>query len=138
MAIPLEIIVVDDQPDLAECTGKLLRLYGHRVSIHYSAQAVLDALESLQPDLILADIRMPQIDGCELAARVRRLPGCENVILAALTGLDDDESRQAAVNAGFDYRFVKPMQPDDLQHFMEEIATCRNTIIKRAGGASHP
>ncbi|HEY3965977.1 MAG TPA: response regulator [Planctomycetaceae bacterium] len=122
MAKPLKIIVVDDQADLAECTGKLLRLHGHQVSIFYTAQAVLDALDTLKPNLILADIRMPHIDGCELAARVRRRPDCENVILAALTGLGDDESRRAAIDAGFDYRFVKPMHPDDLQQFMEEVA----------------
>ena len=118
----LEVIVVDDQRDLAETTGKLLSLYGHHVTVFTSAPAVLEALDNMQPDVILSDIRMPGMDGCELAALVRQWPGTEHIILAALTGLEDDESRQAAVAAGFDYRFVKPMRPDDLQQFLEEIA----------------
>jgi CheY-like chemotaxis protein len=125
MAKPLEVIVVDDQADLAESTGKLLRLHGHIVTVFHSAQDVLDALESLRPDLILADIRMPHMDGCQLAAYVKQRPGCKKVILAALTGLEDDESRKAAIAAGFDYRFVKPMHPDDLQHFLDEIGKTR-------------
>lgn len=122
MAKRLEVFVVDDQTDLAETTGSLLRLHGHRVSVFYSGRAVLDALEHQKPDLIIADIRMPEMNGCELASTVRRRPGCENVILAALTGFGDDESRKAAIDAGFDFRFVKPMHPEDLQHFLEEIA----------------
>jgi CheY-like chemotaxis protein len=117
----LQIIVVDDQLDLAESTGRLLRLQGHRVSVFESAPAVLEVVERLRPNLIISDIAMPGMNGCELAARVRELPGCESVILAALTGFGDDESRQAAIDAGFDYRFVKPMHPDDLQQFLNEI-----------------
>jgi CheY-like chemotaxis protein len=121
MAKLLEIIVVDDHLDLAESTGRLLRLQGHRVSVFDSAPAVLEVLERLRPDLIISDIVMPGMNGCELAERVRQQPGCEKVILAALTGFEDDESRRAAIDAGFDYRFVKPMHPDDLQQFLEEI-----------------
>jgi CheY-like chemotaxis protein len=117
----LKVIVVDDQADLAECTGKLLKLLGHEVNVFHSAPAVLDALERLHPDLILSDIRMPEMNGCELAAHVKSRPGCENVILAALTGISDEESRMATIEAGFDYRFVKPLHPDELQMFIEEI-----------------
>ena len=127
MANSLRVIVVDDQVDLAETTGNLLRLYGHQVSVFDSAHAVLEALRQVNPDLIFSDIGMPGMDGCELAARIKTRPDCQRVILAALTGLGDEEYRQAAISAGFDYRFVKPMQPDELQHFVEEIARTRGT-----------
>ncbi len=118
----LQVIVVDDQEDLAESTGRLLRLHGHEVAVFHSAQSVLDALDQMKPDLIISDIGMPCMDGCELAIRVKHRPGCEKVILAALTGFGDEDSRQAAIQAGFDYRFVKPMRSEDLQCFMEEVA----------------
>jgi CheY-like chemotaxis protein len=127
MANSLQIIVVDDQPDLAESTGRLLRLFGHEVSVFNSAASVLDVLDEIMPDLIFSDIGMPEMDGFELAARIKRRPDCEKVILAALTGLGDEEYRQAAVAAGFDYRFVKPMQPDELRHFMDEIVKTRSS-----------
>ena len=122
MAKPLEVFVVDDQADLAESTGKLLSLFGHRVSVFNSGESVLVALDQTTPDLIITDIGMPQMDGCELANRIKQRPACQKVILAALTGLGDEEHRQAAIEAGFDYRFVKPMQSDELQQFSDEIA----------------
>jgi CheY-like chemotaxis protein len=123
MAKPLQVFVVDDHVDLAESTGRLVRLHGHQVDVFSSAQSVLEALDAVTPDLIITDIGMPQMDGCELAVRVKQRPDCEKTILAALTGLGDEENRQAAIEAGFDYRFVKPMQSDELQNFIEEIAT---------------
>lgn len=123
MADPLHVFVVDDHEDLAQSTGRLLRLHGHQVQVFSSAESVLEALDAVTPDLIIADIGMPRMDGCELAVRVKQRPGCEKTILAALTGLGDEEYRQAAIEAGFDYRFVKPMQSDELKHFIEEIAT---------------
>ena len=122
----LEVIVVDDQTDLAESTGRLVRLYGHHVSIFNSGQSVLDALDRMTPDLILSDVGMPRMDGCELATRVKQHAGCENVILAAISGFDDEEHRQAVVKAGFDYRFVKPMPPEQLERFVSEIAMQRH------------
>jgi DNA-binding response OmpR family regulator len=123
MANPLRVFVVDDHEDLAESTGRLVRLHGHQVDVFNSAESVLNALDAVTPDLIIADIGMPHMDGCELAVRVKQRPGCEKTILAALTGLGEEEDRQAAIEAGFDYRFVKPMQFDELQHFIEQIAT---------------
>jgi len=114
----LEVIVVDDQSDVAETTGRLLRLYGHHVSVFNSGQSVIDALDRLTPDLILSDIGMPDMDGCELARRVKQHAGCENVVLAALTAFEDDEHLRASVEAGFDYRFVKPMRSDELHLFV--------------------
>lgn len=123
MANPLRVFVVDDNDDLAESTGRLVRLHGHQVHVFNSAESVLEALDAATPDLIIADIGMPHMDGCELAMRIKQRSGCEKTILAALTGLGEEEDRQAAIEAGFDYRFVKPMQSDELQQFIEEIAT---------------
>ena len=122
---PLEVIVVDDQADLAESTGRLLRLYGHHVSVFNTGKSVLDALDHVTPDLILSDIAMPFMDGCELAIRVKQHAGCQNVILAALSGFEDEGHRRAAEAAGFEYRFLKPMRPEQLQRFLAEISTKR-------------
>ncbi len=65
---------------------------------------------------------MPQMDGCELAVRIKQRPDCGNVILVAVTAFGDEDHRRAVIDAGFDYRIVKPMPPDELQHFVDEIA----------------
>jgi len=52
--------------------------------------------------------------------------GCENVILAAVSGFEDEAHRQASIDAGFDYRFVKPLRAGELQDFLQEIADHSN------------
>jgi len=118
----LDVIVVDDQSDFAETTGQFLRLAGHRVSVFQSGRSVLDALDHGIPDLILSDLNMPEMDGCELAMRIKRHAGCEHIILAAISGFEDEAQRQASRDAGFDYQFVKPVRLGDLQNFVQAVA----------------
>ena len=130
MGNSLRVIVVDDQVDLAETTGKLLRLYGHQVSVFDSAPCRSECTATSESrSHFFRHRHVPGMDGCELAARIKTRPDCQRIILAALTGLGDEEYRQAAISAGFDYRFVKPMQPDELQHFVEEIARTRGSSL---------
>lgn len=121
MAKQLRIFVVDDDPDLGRTTEMVLKKFGHEPHVFRSAETALSALENLTPDVILSDIGMPQMDGCELARRLKQRPDCQNVVLAAVTGLEDDQHRKDAVEAGFDYRFVKPLSPVELHDFLDQI-----------------
>ena len=126
MSAHLQVVVVDDQADFADSTGLLVRTLGHGAVVFHSAEALLEALDSLTADVILSDIAMPRVDGCELARRVRQRPGFEKTVLAAVTGLGEEEHLQAAIEAGFDYRFVKPFHAGELQEFLDQIAhQCR-------------
>ncbi len=120
----LLVIVVDDQPDCADTTGALIRQYGHQALVFHSAPEVLESIKSqnLEADVVLADIGMPGMDGCELARRLRQLPGYEKAVLAAVTGLGEEAHMQAAIAAGFDYRFVKPFFPGEFKEFLEHVA----------------
>ncbi len=118
----LQVIVVDDQADLGEYTGRLLRRFGHQVFVFNSAQAVLDALERMRPDLILSDIGMPDMDGYELAARIKQRPALDHVVLAALTGFADEEHQKWAIAAGYQYRFLKPVNAEVLRTFVDQLA----------------
>jgi CheY-like chemotaxis protein len=120
----LQVIVVDDQVDFADTTGALIRQLGHTARVFYSADAVLHTLDSetLEADVILSDIGMPGSDGCELARQLRQRPAFSTTVLAALTGLGEEEHLQAAIAAGFDYRFVKPFHPGELKEFLEHVS----------------
>jgi|GEM_PF-1795367 len=120
----LRVIVVDDQVDFADTTGELIRQLGHEARVFHSADAMLTAVDSqkLEADVILADIGMPGMDGCELARQLRQRPGFKKVVLAAVTGFGEDEHMQAAIAAGFDYRFVKPFFAGELDEFLEHVA----------------
>lgn len=123
MGKTLSIVVVDDEPDVARATGTLLKIEGHQVRTFNSAADALESLEHAIPDVILADLGMPEMDGCELANRIRQMPGCEVVVLVALTGFSDENHLRAAIEAGFDYRFVKPMLAPELHKLMAQIAS---------------
>ena len=58
---------------------------------------------------MLLDLGLPHLDGCEVARRLRRLPGLENVLLVALTGFGQDQDRRRSHEAGFDAHCVKPV-----------------------------
>jgi two-component system CheB/CheR fusion protein len=118
----LRVVVVDDNPDFAKSTGKLLDHLGHEAHIFDSGESALASLESLHPDLILSDIQMPGIDGYELARRVRQTSGMQDVVLAAITAHGDPDTTQTVIAAGFDYRFLKPLARGELQQFVEAVA----------------
>src|SRR5690242_15011404 len=115
MRKPLCIFVVDDDTDFGKSTGILLKALGHGPHVFNSGRKAVEALDRMTPDLILSDIGMPGMDGCELARQVKQRPSCEKVVLAAITGFGEEEHRRQAIEAGFDYRFVKPLAPVDLR-----------------------
>ena len=70
------VLVVDDSADAADSLALLLALEGHEVSTAYSASAALEAAERLQPDVAFIDIGLPQMDGYEVARRLRASDRC--------------------------------------------------------------
>ncbi|MEO8450516.1 MAG: response regulator [Gemmatimonadota bacterium] len=111
---PRRVLVVDDNRDAADSLAALLSILGHDVSTAYGSQAAVDEAGTLQPDAITLDIGMPDDDGYTTARRLRALPGGERPLLVAVTGWDQQETRQLAVEAGFDYYLVKPPNPETL------------------------
>jgi signal transduction histidine kinase len=113
--IKRRVLVVDDNVDAADSLGQLLRLDGHTVETAYAARAAIDKFEAFHPDLVLLDIGLPEMDGYEVAHRLRQRGDARNVILVALTGYGQREDRERALVAGFDDHLVKPVNFPDLQ-----------------------
>jgi PAS domain S-box-containing protein len=105
-------LVADDNSDAAESLAMLLRLRGHEVQVVNDGAAALELLASMRPRFALLDIGMPNMDGHQLAGRIRAAPWGENMTLVAITGWGQDSDRNAALAAGFDYHFVKPVDID--------------------------
>jgi signal transduction histidine kinase len=106
---PRAILLVDDNVDAANSLAALLSLDGHRVVVAYGAYQALEHLAGFVPDVALLDIGLPEMDGYELARRIRTLPQLEQLRLLALTGYGQEEDRRRAVAAGFDGHLVKPV-----------------------------
>jgi PAS domain S-box-containing protein len=117
------VLVVEDNRDTAESLAMLLELLGHRVRAVYDGATALDAARANVPDVMVVDIGLPDIDGYEVARRVRRDPDLAHVVLVALTGYGRDEDKQRALAAGFDYHLVKPVSPDALQGLVIRLTT---------------
>ena len=115
------VLVVDDNRDAADSLGKLLNLAGAEARAVYNGFAALDVLPTYQPAVLLVDIGMPDMDGYELARRVRQLPNCEDLTLIALTGWGQAEDRQRSHAAGFDFHLTKPADFSTLQSLLASL-----------------
>jgi PAS domain S-box-containing protein len=112
------ILVVDDNADAADSLGSLLQLEGHTVVVTYTSTDALARLAEFKPDIALLDIGLPEIDGYEIARRIRSSPDHRHVRLIALTGYGQAEDRQRAKTSGFDAHLVKPVEFSALQRVL--------------------
>ncbi|MCW8194686.1 PAS domain-containing protein [Proteobacteria bacterium 005FR1] len=117
------ILVVDDNPEIAETLSLLLEHAGHRVERVHSGPAALAMAPAFQPDVILLDIGLPEMDGYEVARRLRDQPRTASAVLAALTGYGQPSDRERAHAAGFDAHFVKPVDLDVLLDFVARASS---------------
>jgi signal transduction histidine kinase/ActR/RegA family two-component response regulator len=116
------VLVVDDNADAAESLAQLLDLEGHATQVAYTARRALEQFDSFQPDVVLLDIGLPEMDGYEVAHRLRQRAESNDVILVALTGYGQREDRDRAIAAGFDEHLVKPVGFDELQRVLGDGA----------------
>jgi len=87
----------------------------------YSGREALESVETFTPHVVLLDIGLPEMNGYELASRLRSLPHLGQVELVALTGYGQAEDRQRTQAAGFDFHLVKPVDPDDLRRTLATV-----------------
>jgi CheY-like chemotaxis protein/anti-sigma regulatory factor (Ser/Thr protein kinase) len=120
------VLVVDDNQDAAESLAMLLRLYGHDVRVAHSGEAALKAVEAYSPDAIFLDIGMPDLDGYEVARRLRTRPESERVILAALTGWGQQADRRRSMEAGFNHHIIKPPEAKALESVFRDVKRQRD------------
>jgi signal transduction histidine kinase/CheY-like chemotaxis protein len=117
----LQVMVVDDNPDVAESCKTLLELSGHRVCTAYSGREALEMAESVHPDVMLLDIGLPDISGYEVARQVRATSWGGNADLIAVTGWGQDSDRERAFRAGFDHHLTKPISSDSLETLLQSL-----------------
>jgi PAS domain S-box-containing protein len=110
----LRILVVDDNRDAADTLAMLLETMGHDVAVDYGAQEALARAAGASFHLYLLDIGLPEMDGYELARRLRGRAENAGATLVAVTGYGQESDRARALAAGFDHHIAKPIDLDKL------------------------
>jgi PAS domain S-box-containing protein len=117
---PKRIMVVDDNVDAAESLAMLLEMLGHDVHTVTEGSKVVAAAEAFCPDVMFLDISLPDANGFELAAALRKVPSLHALQLVALTGYGQGEYRKRSQDAGFDHHWVKPLDLRKLESLFGE------------------
>ena len=115
---PRRILIVDDNSDAADTLGELLGALGAKVSVAYSGPAALASVESFHPDAVILDIGMPEMDGYEVARRIRAMKLPRPPVLIALTGWGQVSDQRRSRSAGFDHHVVKPPDIEALRELL--------------------
>ena len=118
----LSVLIVEDNRDGRESLRELLEIWGHRVAVAENGATGLEQVFARRPDVALVDIGLPEMDGNEVARRVRAVLEPERIALIAMTGYGQPEDRRRALEAGFDTYLVKPVDPGDIGRLLDEIS----------------
>ena len=118
----LKVLVVDDNVDAAQVLAMLVGALGHELRVEHDSHEALAQAASFAPDLCLLDIGLPEMDGLELARRLRRHPATARATLVAVTGYGQDQDRRNSAAAGFDHHLVKPVDMAALEKIIAAVA----------------
>ena len=118
---PLRLMIVDDNVDAAESLAVLLEAQGHRVRVESHPVQALAAARRDPPQVFILDIGLPEMDGYELARRLRADPATGSALFIALTGYGQAHDRILSKSSGFEHHFVKPMDTDKLAQVLATV-----------------
>jgi signal transduction histidine kinase len=112
-AVPVRrnILIADDNQDALESLALMLRLEGHEVHCASDGEEALALAGQRRPEIVVLDVGMPKLDGCEVARRIRAESWGREAVLVALTGWGQEVDRRRSREAGFDMHLVKPVDP---------------------------
>jgi two-component system, chemotaxis family, CheB/CheR fusion protein len=123
---PLRILIVDDNRDSVDMLATLLKLTGHETFTAHDGLSAVDAATLLDPDVILLDIGLPELNGYEVARRIRgQQREGHRLLLVALTGWGQGEDRRRSREAGFDAHMVKPVDERVLRRLLTEFGAAK-------------
>ena len=106
------VLIVDDEFGLAEVLAEMLAELGHEVDLAFNGQSALEHIAAARPDLVLADVMMPIMDGPALLRRIREDPAMAEIPVILMTAIP--RSVPATVTGMHQGLLVKPFTPDEL------------------------
>ena len=116
-----KIVYVEDNEDAREVMAQMLCDFGFEVIQAVDGKSALTRVAEAQPDVVLMDIGLPDMNGYELARRLKENPASRSIPLIALTGYGQLQDKDVATQAGFAAHLVKPVDLDDILRTIEEV-----------------
>ncbi len=127
----IKILLVDDEPDILEIISYNLSSEGYEVITAKNGAEGVSKAKKKQPQLIILDVMMPEMDGIEACEIMRRTPGLENTIITFLTARGEDYSQVAGFDAGADDYITKPIKP-------KVLVSKVNALLRRMSKGESP
>ena len=126
IARPARVLIVEDNRDAADTLSRLLCAQGYEVRTVYSGCEALVAMDEFDADAALIDLRLLDLNGWEVARRIRKARGPERPLLIAMSGQYTRDSQTVLGHlAGFEHFLAKPYELDDVLAALASIATRR-------------
>ncbi len=131
--MPARILVVEDEPDVAELVAFHLQRRGHRPHVVHDAETAWRCIQQAAPDLVVLDLMLPgEVDGVELCRRIRRTPQTASLPVVMVTARDEEVDRVVGFEVGADDYVSKPFSPRELVLRIE--AVLRRSLGAGSGG----
>jgi signal transduction histidine kinase len=117
----VRVLVVDDNVDAADALAIQLQTSGHQTRIEYSGARAVEAAHEFEPEVVFCDIGMSDMDGHEVAKRLRADQRHATTVLVAITGWGSEEDKRRTRDTGFDYHLVKPVSPTAVEDLLAQL-----------------
>jgi CheY-like chemotaxis protein len=114
---PRHVLLIEDSEDNLEMMRELLEMEGFRVDVATDGAQGIERALALRPSIAIVDIGLPEMDGYEVARRVRAALG-DRITLVALTGYGQPDDFERATQAGFDVHLTKPVNLAELEQIL--------------------
>jgi DNA-binding response OmpR family regulator len=124
------ILVVDDDKSILRTFTRILQKSGYEIDVAETGKEAIDKADSRHYDLALVDIRLPDMDGTELLAKLK--VQLQNTIKIMITGFPSLETGVKALDEGADAYLVKPVKPQELLVLLEEKLKHREEQVAKA------
>jgi len=122
-----KILLVDDEADIIEFLGYNLTKEGYDVTTSTNGKEAIEIAKKINPDLIILDVMMPEMDGIETCHEIRNIEGLKDTLIAFLSARGEDYSQVAGFDAGADDYITKPIKP-------RLLVSRVKAILRRKGG----
>lgn len=118
---PKRILLVDDEPNILLAIEFLLKKEGYTIQKAFDGQQALELAATFRPDIVVLDVMMPELDGFEVAQRIRNTPSFDDVRIIFLTAKGTPSDKMRGYSSGGEVYLIKPFDNDELVRIVNEI-----------------